>query len=122
MMTGYAGKFFPVYWQIPLDKASREVCTINTTKGLYQMTRLPKGMKNSSAIFQRVIEEILSGIRGVLVYQDDILLHAPSSDILAKRVSNVLKRLEENNVTVNAKKSVMFTEKKQLLGSLNHSK
>ena len=29
------------YWQIPLDKASREIFTINTTKGLYQMTRLP---------------------------------------------------------------------------------
>ena len=44
------------YWQIKLDARSREVCTINTSKGLYQMLRLPKGMKNSSAIFQRVME------------------------------------------------------------------
>ena len=22
------------YWQVPLDKASREICTVNTTKGL----------------------------------------------------------------------------------------
>ena len=45
------------------------------------MLRLPKeaaGMKNFSAIFQRVIEELLKDITGVLVYQDDILLHAPS--------------------------------------------
>ena len=97
---------------------SREIFTINTTKGLHQMTRLPKGMKNSSAIFQRVMEDILRDIKGVIVYQDDILLHASSTDMLAKRVSNVLKRLEEKNVTVNAEKSVMFAEKVQFLGHL----
>ena len=64
------------------------------------------------------MEDILRDIKGVIVYQDDILLHASSTDMLAKRVSNVLKRLEEKNVTVNAEKSVMFAEKVQFLGHL----
>ena len=106
------------YWQIPLDSRSRKVCTLNTSKGLYQMLRLPKGMKNSSAIFQRVIELILKDIPGVLVYQDDILLHAPSSDTLAKRLSAVLKRLEEKDVTVNREKSVVNVSEVKFLGHL----
>ena len=106
------------YWQIPLDAHSREVCTINTTKGLYQMLRLPKGMKNSAAIFQRVIEVILKDIPGVLVYQDDILLHAPTSDVLAKRLSAVFNRLEEKNVTINHSKSVLNSSEVKFLGHL----
>jgi hypothetical protein len=106
------------YWQIPLDRASREICTINTTKGLYQMTRLPKGMKNSSAIFQRIMEDILRDLKGVVIFQDDIFIHAPSRDCLARRVSSVLKRLEEKHVTINTEKSVMFSESLSFLGHL----
>ena len=104
------------YWQIPLDQRSRELCTINTSKGLFHMTRLPKGMKNSAAIFQRVIETILKNIPGLVVYQDDILLHAPSSDSLAKRLSTVFRRLEEKGVTINRSKSVLNVTEVKFLG------
>lgn len=106
------------YWQIPLDARSREVCTINTSKGLYQMLRLPKGMKNSSAIFQRAIEVILKDIPGVLVYQDDVLLHAPTSDALARRLSAVLNRLDEKDVTINQSKSTLNAKEVKFLGHL----
>ena len=126
METIFAGlshaKFFAkidlkeAYWQIPLDANSRELCTINTSKGLFQMTRLPKGMKNSSAIFQRVMEQILKGIQGLIIYQDDILLHAPSSDALAKRLSALFRRLQEKGITVNHDKSVLNTTEVKFLG------
>ena len=104
------------YSQIPLDAASRELCTLNTTKGLYQLTRLPKGMKNASAIFQRVMEETLKDLDGLIIYQDDILIHASSSDNLARRVANVLKRLEQKNVTINTEKSIMNATEIKFLG------
>ena len=104
------------YWQIPLDLRSRELCTINTSKGLFHMMRLPKGLKNSAAIFQRVMETILKNIPGVKIYQDDILIHAPSSDSLAKRVSSVFKRLEEKDITVNSSKSVLNATEVKFLG------
>ena len=71
------------------------------------MTRLPKGMKNSAAFFQRVIEKILKDISGVIVYQDDISIHVPSTDVLAKPISAVFKRLEEKDITVNPSKSIL---------------
>lgn len=55
-------------------------------------------------------------VPGVVIYQDDILIHAPSSDVLVKRVSNVMTRLEQKNVTVNPEKSVFFTDKVTFLG------
>ena len=106
------------YWQIPLDKQSRELCTINTLKGLYHMTHLPKGLKNSSAIFQRVMETILKDLPGVIIYQDDVLIHAPSSDLLAKRLSSIISRLQQKNVIVNQEKSVMLAKEVKFLGHL----
>ena len=104
------------YWQIPLDKDSREVCTINTSKGLYRMTRLLKGMKNSSAIFQKAMEGILKDIEGLIIYQDDILIYATSSELQAKRLSNVLKRLDQKRVTINMEKSLVNVEEVKFLG------
>ena len=49
------------YQQIPLDEASKKYTTINTTKGLYQFTRLPFGISSAPAIFQRIMESILGG-------------------------------------------------------------
>ena len=31
------------YWQIPLDEKSQYVCTVNTTRGLFRVTRLQQG-------------------------------------------------------------------------------
>lgn len=106
------------YSQVPLNKASREVCTINTVNGLYELTRLPKGMKNSSALFQRAMESILKDIPGVIIYQDDILVHAETSDQLARRVTSVLRRFEEKNVAINKSKSVLNSSKIRFLGHL----
>ena len=106
------------YSQVPFSKASREVCTINTVNGLYELTRLPKGMKNSSALFQRAMETILKDIPGVIIYQDDILVHAESSDLLARRVTSVLRRLEEKNVSINKTKSVLNSSQIRFLGHL----
>jgi hypothetical protein len=75
-------------------------------------------MKNSSAIFQRVMEDVLRGLPGVVAYQDDLLIHATSKDLLARRVSAVLKRLEEKNVTINPEKSVLFSTEIRFLGHL----
>jgi transposase InsO family protein len=106
------------YWQIKIDKKARELCTINTHKGLFQFNRLPKGMKNSSAVFQRVMEQVLDGIEGLIIYQDDILLHAKSSSQLASRVASVLQRLEQKAVTINSDKSVLNVERVKFLGHI----
>ena len=81
------------YWQIPLDRKSQEVCTVNTTRGLFRVTRLQQGLKNAAAIFQQSIEEVLKGLPGCVAYQDDILLYGVTEAELKKRYNAVMERL-----------------------------
>lgn len=104
------------YWQIELDDAAKELSIINTTKGLYRVNRLQMGMKNSSAIFQRAMESALGDLKGVLIYQDDVLIHASNDDELRKRLQAVKTRLHEKHITVNTDKSVEYADEISFLG------
>jgi len=104
------------YWQIELDDESKEMSVINTTKGLYYVNRLQMGMKNSSAIFQRTMESILAGLKGVLIYQDDICIFANNSESLEKRLRAVYQRLQEKRVSLNQEKCVEYCDEIQFLG------
>jgi len=104
------------YNQIELDEPSKKLSIINTSKGLYTLNRLQMGMKNSSAIFQRTIEQILSGISNVIIYQDDILLYENSKEHLKKLQDCVIKRLKEHNVTINFSKSITMVNEISYLG------
>ena len=50
------------YYQMKLDEDAKQICTINTSQGLFEMCRLPPGLKNSSSIFQNSIESTLKRI------------------------------------------------------------
>ncbi len=62
------------YFQLPLNQESKQYVTINTHKGLFQYNRLPFGVTSAPVIFQRHIESVLSGLDGLCVNVDDILL------------------------------------------------
>ncbi|MEL7079444.1 MAG: RNase H-like domain-containing protein [Cyanobacteria bacterium J06582_2] len=104
------------YWQIPLDKKSQEVCTVNTTRGLFRVTRLQQGLKNAAAIFQQSIEKVLKGLPGCVAYQDDILLYGVTEAELKKRYNAVKERLAGKNFTVNEEKCVSFSTTLSFLG------
>ena len=104
------------HWQIPLDEKSQNVCTVNTTRGLFRVTRLQQGLKNAAAIFQQAIEEVLKGLDGCVAYQDDILLFGVTEAELRKRYNAVKERLAATNFTVNEDKCVSFSTTLSFLG------
>ena len=93
------------YYQIELDEDAKEICKINTSQGLFKMCRLPEGLKNSSSIFQNCIESTLKGIKGVVIFQDGVLVYGTTKDQYAKRILAVKSRLREKNFTIHEKKS-----------------
>lgn len=89
------------YLQLALDENSSKLTTINTHVGLLSYRRLPFGVKTAPAIFQEVIDKILSGLENVVSYFDDILVGSPTKEGCVKNTFAVLSRLREFNVQAN---------------------
>ena len=88
------------YQQLPLEEDSKKYVVINTHRGLFRYTRLPFGISSAPGIFQRVIESILQGMKGVVVYLDDILITGPSKEAHLKTLDGVLSRLDRAGLRV----------------------
>ena len=64
------------YQQVELDVDSHKYLTIiiNTHKGLYRYKRLPFGVSSAPAIFQRIMDQLLQGVKFTVCCLDDILV------------------------------------------------
>ena len=62
------------YQQLELEEDARNVLTINTHKGLLRIERLNFGVSSAPAIFQSVMDRVLSGVKNAVCYLDDILI------------------------------------------------
>ena len=89
------------YLQLPLDKQSRKMVTTNTHHGLFQYNRLPFGVSAAPGVFQRCMENLLQGCKGVSVYLDDILVTGSAVD---EHLDKVLNKLETGGLKLNKAK------------------
>ena len=62
------------YQQVELEEESRKFVTVSTHRGLYQYNRLPFRVASAPAVFQKLMEQTLQGIQGVVCYLDDLLI------------------------------------------------
>ena len=83
------------YQQVLLDEPSKKLVVINTLKGFFQYNRLPFRISCAPGIFQRVMDSLLKGVPGVVVYLDDILVTGPSEEEHLSSLKQVLSRLHE---------------------------
>lgn len=67
-------------------------------------------------LFQKVMESILAGLEGVIIYLDDIVVYGRSKEEHDRRLSAVLQRLAEYEVLLNKKKCVFDVESLEFLG------
>jgi hypothetical protein len=104
------------YLQLPLDENSKRFTTINTQEGLFQYNYLPFGTSVSSQIFQSFISNVLTNVKGTIVYQDDILLMSSNETDHIKLLDEVLSRLQSAGVKINHNKCKYFTDKVTYLG------
>lgn len=87
------------FWQIPLDKESREITAFPTSKGLFQFTKMPFGVVNASATFNRMMRMLFSTQANVETFVDDILIHTASWDSHIKVLGEVLGKLQSAGLT-----------------------
>ena len=106
------------YYHIPVDPADSHKLTITTPLGNYKYLYLPMGLATSSGYFQKLMNEVLSGLPRVFVYLDDIIIMSPDLDDHRKLLSLVFERLKQHGLVVNDAKCVFAVKELSFLGHL----
>ncbi|XP_029106250.1 uncharacterized protein K02A2.6-like [Scleropages formosus] len=104
------------YQQVPLEESSKRYLTINTPKGLYTYNRLSYGVASAPAIFQKIMDQVLQGMDGVICYLDDILITGSDTEKHMTALEGVLKRLQAYNLRVRREKCSFFQSSVSYLG------
>ena len=106
------------FWQIPVKEGSRPYLAFATPLGLKQPTRMPFGIRNAPAVFQREMQRVLKDklYKGVMVYIDDILIYSATADEHEVLVEWVLTRLQQEGYYAHPDKCEFFRVKVEFLG------
>lgn len=104
------------FFHVELDEKAKEMTTFMTSKGPMRFTRLAFGVNCAPEAFQKIMEDILRGCEGTVVFIDDILVFGESRTELEDRTKTVESRLKSNNLTLNAEKCKYGQSEVEFLG------
>lgn len=107
------------YWQVPLEKSSREKTAFTIPgKGLFHFLRLPFGLHNSPATWQRLVDSILGTDLEpyVFIYLDDFIIVTPTFEEHLRVLKEILLRLRYAGLTVNTEKCKFCLDELKYLG------
>lgn len=94
------------FYQVELDADSRPLTAFTTSKGMYQMKRLPMGMKISPSSFSRLMTVAMSGLNyeKCFVYLDDLIVFGRNLQSHNTHLIEVFERLRKVNLKLNPAK------------------
>ena len=91
------------FWQIPLDEQSSLLTTFITPNGRYKFLRMPYGITSGSEVFQRSMEHLFVN-QPCEIIVDDILVYGKNAEEHDANLKQVLNRLRQLNMKLNAEK------------------
>lgn len=106
------------FHQLPLEEQSQPVLAFVTQDASYVWTALPFGVCIGPNIFQRTMKEIFHdfGPEDLLIFMDDIIIHADSIPNLMKKFEDFSIRIQEVNLKLNLEKCQFLHTEIALLG------
>lgn len=104
------------YQQIKVREEDIEKTAIITPMGLFDFPRMTPGLKNAGQTFQRFIHEVLHGLDFVYAFIDDLLVASTDEITHKEHLRAVLRRLEDNGITINPSKCVFGQSELKFLG------
>lgn len=108
------------FHQIEMDPAHREKTAFSTTQGHFEFTRMPFGLKNAPATFQRAMNYILGDYIGHIcyVYLDDVIIVGYNLKNHLENIEKVLKRLSDFNLKIQLDKCEFLKRETEFLGHI----
>ncbi len=109
------------YYQVMLDEESRDLTTFSEDVSLNRFKRLPFGLSCSASTFVRQLQGALAPLlrQGwVKSYLDDVILCAPSFQLLLQRLGEVFQYMGEVGIKLNLPKCHIGQREVKFLGHI----
>ena len=112
-LDGYSG-----FFQIPIHPDDQEKTTFTCPYGTFAYRRMPFGLCNAPATFQRCMTAIFSDfIENIMeVFMDDFSVYGGTFDLCLENLTKVLRRCEEVNLVLNWEKCHFMVQEGVVLG------
>ncbi len=99
------------YWQIPMAVEDIPKTGFVTPEGAFVFRRMPFGLKNSSATFNKMMRIMIAGLDGVDSYIDDIIVYSETWEDHLQILDKLFGRINEVNLHVRPSKCVLGARK-----------
>ena len=107
------------FYQIGIEEESVEKTTFVSPFGKYCFQKMPFGLKNAPALFQRTMEEVLRGCyQFAAPYIDDILVFSKNGVEHVSQLRQVLDALSKHGLTIKINKCEFGKTRLEYLGHL----
>ncbi|XP_021722788.1 uncharacterized protein LOC110690271 [Chenopodium quinoa] len=118
-LDGYSG-----YFQVPIAPEDQEKTTFTCPFGTFTYRRMPFGLCNAPATFQRCMMSIFSEFveHFMEVFMDDFTVYGDSFDKCLHHLSMVLKRCIDSNLVLNSEKCHFMVQQGIVLGHVVSSR
>lgn len=106
------------FWQIEVEEESRELTAFRCEQGHFQFKKMPFGLVNAPASFQRMVNALFAGLKGLNLqaFIDDVCLASHTWQEHIDLLDRVLEIIEHNNLTLKSSKCVLGARKVTFLG------
>ncbi|GJZ88785.1 reverse transcriptase domain-containing protein [Tanacetum coccineum] len=94
------------YHQIQMAKEDEEKIAFITSQGIFCYTKMPFGLRNAGATYQRLVDKAFHKQigRNLEVYVDDLVIKSRTEDEIVRDMEETFQTLREINMKLNPKK------------------
>ena len=109
------------YHQVEIEDHHKERTAFTVGPlGFYEYIKMPFGLSNSPATYQRLMEEVLGDYNMTIcvIYLDDLIIFSSSFEEHLRHLDMVLTRLREKNLKLSPEKCYFIQERVNFLGHI----